>query len=188
MRRKAYLSELREAMVTDTVLLTCLNLLVLPLLLLLYSGWLEVKRMIESLLPSRMPPAALSTLSQHQLAAMQGPPSLPGMASGAPSTSGPAPPPRPPGPARPTLARFRTEGYAGYSVAYSPFFPGLLAIASSANFGLVGNGRLHTFSMGQPPSPGVPNKRCVPTFVIAIDLEKLKWFFLALIHKTVCSM
>lgn len=106
---------------------------------------------------------------EARLAAMQGQPppqSLPGMAAGAPSSSGPAPPPRPPAPLRPTLARFRTDGYAGYSVAYSPFFPGLLAIASSANFGLVGNGRLHTFTMGQAPSPGVQNKRCVKTIFL----------------------
>ncbi|KNZ55465.1 hypothetical protein VP01_2670g6 [Puccinia sorghi] len=34
-------------------------------------------------------------------------------------------------------------GFAGYSCAYSPFYPNRLAIASAANFGLVGNGRLH---------------------------------------------
>lgn len=95
--------------------------------------------------------------TRYTQASMQAGLSLPGMAAGGPSTSGPAPPPRPPGPGRPTLARFRTEGYAGYSLAYSPFFPGLLAVASSANFGLVGNGRLHTFSMVN--NPGGPNKQ-----------------------------
>ena len=37
-------------------------------------------------------------------------------------------------------------GFAGYSCAYSPFYPNRLAIASAANFGLVGNGRLHILS------------------------------------------
>ncbi|GAA5835773.1 hypothetical protein JCM5353_002475 [Sporobolomyces roseus] len=38
--------------------------------------------------------------------------------------------------------RMRTDGFACYSVAFSPFYPNKLAIAGSANFGLVGNGRL----------------------------------------------
>ncbi|KAI9293260.1 WD40 repeat-like protein [Neoconidiobolus thromboides FSU 785] len=35
-----------------------------------------------------------------------------------------------------------TEGFNGYSVQFNPFFENKLAVASSANFGLVGNGRL----------------------------------------------
>ncbi|KAJ3330201.1 peroxisomal targeting signal 2 receptor [Blyttiomyces sp. JEL0837] len=38
--------------------------------------------------------------------------------------------------------RFRTTGFNGYSVEYSPFFENRLACASAANFGIVGNGRL----------------------------------------------
>ena len=41
------------------------------------------------------------------------------------------------------VLRIRTDGYANYSLAYSPFFQQTLAVASAANFGLVGNGRLH---------------------------------------------
>ncbi|GAA99599.1 uncharacterized protein L969DRAFT_411797 [Mixia osmundae IAM 14324] len=41
------------------------------------------------------------------------------------------------------ITRCRTDGFAGYALAWSPFFPGRLALASSQNFGLVGNGRLH---------------------------------------------
>ncbi|KAL4402745.1 peroxisomal targeting signal 2 receptor [Malassezia pachydermatis] len=41
--------------------------------------------------------------------------------------------------------RYPTQGFAGYNVAWSPFFPDRLAVASSANYGLVGNGRLHLF-------------------------------------------
>ncbi len=41
-------------------------------------------------------------------------------------------------PPTPPLARVRTPGYAGYSIAWSPFFEQRLAVASSANYGLVG--------------------------------------------------
>lgn len=38
--------------------------------------------------------------------------------------------------------RVRTDGFACYSIAFSPFYPNKSAVAGSANFGLVGNGRL----------------------------------------------
>ncbi|KAH9462397.1 hypothetical protein Pst134EB_006291 [Puccinia striiformis f. sp. tritici] len=41
------------------------------------------------------------------------------------------------------IQRYGTPGFSGYSCAYSPFYPDKLAVATSANFGLVGNGRLH---------------------------------------------
>ncbi|GAA6064740.1 hypothetical protein JCM10212_005319 [Sporobolomyces blumeae] len=44
--------------------------------------------------------------------------------------------------AAPPHKRVRTDGFACYSVAFSPFYPNKLAVAGSANFGLVGNGRL----------------------------------------------
>ncbi|CED84147.1 Peroxisomal targeting signal type 2 receptor [Phaffia rhodozyma] len=37
-------------------------------------------------------------------------------------------------------------GYSNFGIAWSPFIPNRLALASSANFGLVGNGRLHILS------------------------------------------
>ncbi|KAK0214808.1 WD40-repeat-containing domain protein [Armillaria fumosa] len=40
-------------------------------------------------------------------------------------------------------AVLQTPGFAHYSLAWSPFHNTRLALASSANFGLVGNGRLH---------------------------------------------
>jgi len=46
----------------------------------------------------------------------------------------------------------QTLGFAHYSVAWSPFHTTRLALASSANFGLVGNGRLHLVSV--TPGPG----------------------------------
>lgn len=50
-------------------------------------------------------------------------------------------------PPSPPLARIRTPGFAGYGIAWSPFFDRRLAVASSANYGLVGNGRLHILSL-----------------------------------------
>ncbi|KAI9692807.1 MAG: peroxisomal targeting signal 2 receptor [Bogoriella megaspora] len=40
------------------------------------------------------------------------------------------------------MLEYRTQGFNGYSVKYSPFFDSRIAVAASANFGLVGNGRL----------------------------------------------
>ncbi|KAK0531321.1 peroxisomal targeting signal 2 receptor [Tilletia horrida] len=61
---------------------------------------------------------------------MQAPP--PGSAAGAP------------------VSRIRTPGFAGYNVRWSPFFEHKLAIASAANYGLIGNGRLHVVHLGPP--------------------------------------
>ncbi|KAI9856042.1 MAG: peroxisomal targeting signal 2 receptor, partial [Pleopsidium flavum] len=45
------------------------------------------------------------------------------------------------------MLEYRTEGFNGYSVKYSPFFDSRLAVAASANFGLVGNGRLYILGL-----------------------------------------
>lgn len=54
------------------------------------------------------------------------------------------------------MLEFRTEGFNGYSVKYSPFFDSRIAVAASANFGLVGNGRL--FILELTPNGIVPVK------------------------------
>jgi peroxin-7 len=41
------------------------------------------------------------------------------------------------------MMEFRTTGYSGYAIKYSPFVDNRLAVATAANFGLVGNGRLY---------------------------------------------
>ncbi|RKF79510.1 Peroxisomal targeting signal 2 receptor [Golovinomyces cichoracearum] len=41
------------------------------------------------------------------------------------------------------MLEYRTQGFNGYAVKYSPFFDNRLAVAAAANFGLVGNGRLY---------------------------------------------
>jgi peroxin-7 len=44
-----------------------------------------------------------------------------------------------------------TPGFAHYAIAWSSFHPTRLALASAANFGLVGNGRLHLVSFTHDP-------------------------------------
>lgn len=40
------------------------------------------------------------------------------------------------------MLQYHMQGFSGYSVQYSPFFDNKIAVASGANFGLVGNGKL----------------------------------------------
>lgn len=48
--------------------------------------------------------------------------------------------------------QIQTPGFAHYAVAWSPFHTNRIAVASAANFGLVGNGRLHLVSANPGPS------------------------------------
>lgn len=45
------------------------------------------------------------------------------------------------------MLSFRTPGYNGYAVKYSPFYDNKLAVATAANYGLVGNGKLWILSI-----------------------------------------
>lgn len=54
-------------------------------------------------------------------------------------------------PQRPPSA-LQTPGFAHYAITWSPFHSTRIALASAANFGLVGNGRLHLVSL--VPGPG----------------------------------
>ena len=45
------------------------------------------------------------------------------------------------------MLEYRTAGFQGYAVKYSPFFDNRIAVAASANFGLVGNGRLYVLEL-----------------------------------------
>ena len=42
------------------------------------------------------------------------------------------------------------EAFSGYAVRSSPFTRGLMAVAASANYGIVGNGRLLIFQSAVP--------------------------------------
>lgn len=70
------------------------------------------------------------------------------------------------------LLTLRTPPFAHYGLAFSPFHPGLLALASSANYGLIGNGRLHIARM-LPPTPGMPAAVNGPDWVgTGVQLDK----------------
>ncbi|KAI9794470.1 MAG: peroxisomal targeting signal 2 receptor [Piccolia ochrophora] len=58
------------------------------------------------------------------------------------------------------MLEFRTRSFNGYAVKYSPFFDSRIAVAASANFGLVGNGRLYV--LGLTPD-GIVSEKCFDT-------------------------
>ncbi|KAG7880641.1 hypothetical protein KL905_002615 [Ogataea polymorpha] len=45
------------------------------------------------------------------------------------------------------MLQYRTTGYNGYACKYSPFYDNKLAVATAANYGLVGNGKLVILSI-----------------------------------------
>lgn len=45
------------------------------------------------------------------------------------------------------MLEYCTQGFKGHAVKYSPFFDSRIAVASAANFGLVGNGRLYILGL-----------------------------------------
>ncbi|KAG9259279.1 peroxisome targeting signal type 2 receptor [Emericellopsis atlantica] len=45
------------------------------------------------------------------------------------------------------MLEFRTQGYNPYAVKYSPYYDSRIAVASSANFGIVGNGRVYSLGL-----------------------------------------
>ncbi|KAH7353410.1 peroxisomal targeting signal 2 receptor [Plectosphaerella cucumerina] len=46
-----------------------------------------------------------------------------------------------------SMLEFRTQGYNPYAVKYSPYHDSRIAVASSANFGIVGNGRVFVLGL-----------------------------------------
>ncbi|KAF8455973.1 peroxin 7 [Terfezia claveryi] len=69
------------------------------------------------------------------------------------------------------MFHFRTQGYNGYAVKYSSFFDNRLACAASANFGLVGNGRLYILGL----TPGELLGRNVCRFDTQDGLFDVTW-------------
>ena len=47
-----------------------------------------------------------------------------------------------------SMLEFRTPGFNPYAVKYSPYYDSRLAVAASANYGIVGNGRLSVLGLG----------------------------------------
>ncbi|KXJ92239.1 WD domain-containing protein [Microdochium bolleyi] len=46
------------------------------------------------------------------------------------------------------MLEFRTPGFNPYAVKYSPYYDSRIAVASAANYGIVGNGRLFCLALG----------------------------------------
>ncbi|KAI0794472.1 WD40 repeat-like protein [Fomes fomentarius] len=69
-----------------------------------------------------------------------------------------------------------TPGFAHYGLSWSPFFNNRLALASAANYGLVGNGRLHIVQLGPGPGPGGPPSLGIEKFYETQDgLYDVAW-------------
>ena len=47
-----------------------------------------------------------------------------------------------------SMLEFHTPGFNPYAVKYSPYYDSRLAVAASANYGIVGNGRLFVLGLG----------------------------------------
>lgn len=45
------------------------------------------------------------------------------------------------------MLEFRTQGFNPYAVKYSPYYDNRVAVATAANFGIVGNGRLFVLGL-----------------------------------------
>lgn len=45
------------------------------------------------------------------------------------------------------MLEFRTQGFNPYAVKYSPYYDSRIAVASSANYGIVGNGRVYALGL-----------------------------------------
>lgn len=46
------------------------------------------------------------------------------------------------------MLEFRTAGFNPYAVKYSPYYDSRIAVASAANYGIVGNGRVFCLALG----------------------------------------
>jgi peroxin-7 len=67
-----------------------------------------------------------------------------------------------PAPQSRLLARLKTPGFAGYNLAWSPFYPDRLAVAAAANYGLVGNGKVFVVNC----RPGAPGRDGAPGMAV----------------------
>ncbi|KAF9778312.1 WD40 repeat-like protein [Thelephora terrestris] len=57
------------------------------------------------------------------------------------------------------MATFQSPGFAHYSLAWSPFLNNTIAVAASANYGLIGNGRLNVLSVDPSLASGLVPQR-----------------------------
>jgi peroxin-7 len=62
------------------------------------------------------------------------------------------------------MATFQSHGFAHYSLAWSPFLNNTIAVAASANYGLIGNGKLSVLSVDPSlTSVPIPQRQYVAT-------------------------
>ncbi len=93
-----------------------------------------------------------------------------------------------PNPTAPAV--LHSPGFAHYNLAWSPFHTTRIAVASSANYGIVGNGRLHLASAFLNPS-GVPDIKLDKLYVRvlhpfpSVKLNKFGWS--ATKRRTACT-
>ncbi|CAL9190974.1 unnamed protein product, partial [Musa hybrid cultivar] len=73
---------------------------------------------------------------------------------------------------RSAMPVFKTP-FSGYAVRFSPFYEGRLLVATSQNFGILGNGRLHVLDL--LPSPGAPGISEVAAFDTADGVYDCCW-------------
>lgn len=72
------------------------------------------------------------------------------------------------------MVPFRLDGFAGFSLRSSPFEAGLWAVASAANFGVSGKGRLYVLRQ-LPSRDGTPLLSCVCSFDTNGGLYDCAW-------------
>ncbi|CAG9937116.1 unnamed protein product [Clonostachys rosea f. rosea IK726] len=72
-----------------------------------------------------------------------------------------------------SMLEFRTQGFNPYAVKYSPYYDSRIAVASSANFGIVGNGRL--FALGLSAQGIQVEKSSAASFDTNDALYDLAW-------------
>lgn len=67
------------------------------------------------------------------------------------------------------MLEFRTPGFNPYAVKYSPYYDSRIAVATSANFGIVGNGRV--FALGLTARGVQVEKTCVDVLLVQTFLR-----------------
>ena len=86
------------------------------------------------------------------------------------------------------MATFQSPGFAHYSLAWSPFLNNTLAVAASANFGLIGNGRLNILSVDPSLASGPALQRQYVTTSMGWQGNRLtNAQTLDLMHKMDCT-
>ena len=74
-----------------------------------------------------------------------------------------------------TPSTLQTPGFAHYGLAWSPFYANRLAVASAANFGLVGNGRLHILNLAPQAGSALPAVSLDKQFPTQDGLYDVAW-------------